>query len=319
MVRSLPHVLSSTQRKWIVAAIAALTLCLPLFVTSPYVMHVLIMTGIYVLLVQSLNLVLGFSGLLSLATPAFLGMGAYASALLSIRFGWDSSATFGCAIVCGVLTSLVFGAPSLRVSRHSFVIVTLSATLLLQLVATNWVDLTRGSLGLSDIPAPRFFGITLADKTSWYYFMCAIAFAAIWATGAIIRSRVGRAMVAARDNETLATAIGIDVFRLRLFAFALSGALAGLAGACYAHYVTFIDPGVFGFSFSESLLIMVILGGSGTLWGPVVGAVVFTALPELLRMAPEVRSLIYGTILFVIVLYMPRGLASWFGRPEVRG
>lgn len=317
MVRSRP-VLTPKQRRWIAPAVGALTLCLPLFVTSPYVMHVFIMTGIYVLLVLSLNLVLGFCGLLSLATPAFLGMGAYASALLTIKFGWDSSATFGCAVLWGVLTSLIFGAPSLRVSRHSFVIVTLSATLLLQLVATNWVGLTRGSMGISAIPAPRFFGLTLGDKTSWYYFMCLIAFSAIWATGVIIKSRIGRAMVAARDNEVLATAIGLDVFRLRLFAFALSGALAGLAGACYAHYLTFIDPGVFGFSFSESLLIMVILGGSGTLWGPVLGAVVFTALPELLRMAPELRSLIYGTILFLIVLYMPRGLASWFGRPEVR-
>jgi branched-chain amino acid transport system permease protein len=310
--------LTPKQRSLTLPAIGALVLCMPLFVSSPYVMHVSIMTGIYVLLVLSLNLVLGFCGLLSLATPAFLGMGAYASALLSVRFGWDSSITFGCALVCGVLTSLVFGAPSLRVSRHSFVIVTLSATLLLQLVATNWVDLTHGSMGISDIPAARFFGFTLGNKTRWYYFMCVVAFSAIAATGVIIKSRVGRAMVAARDNETLATAIGLDVFRLRLFSFALSGALAGVAGACYAHYLTFIDPGVFGFSFSESLLIMVILGGSGTLWGPVLGAVVFTALPELLRIAPELRSLIYGTILFVIVLYMPRGLASWFGRPEVR-
>jgi branched-chain amino acid transport system permease protein len=125
-------------------------------------------------------------------------------------------------------------------------------------------------------------------------------------------------MVAARDDEALATAVGIDVFRMRLFAFALSGGYAGLAGACYAHYLTFIDPGVFGFSFSEALLIMVILGGSGTLWGPVVGAIVFTILPELLRVAPEVRSLLYGVILFVAVLYAPRGLGAWFGRPAVR-
>lgn len=314
----LHSLLTPKQRSLLVLAIGAAVLCMPLLVSSPYVMHVFIMTGIYVLLVLSLNLVLGFCGLLSLATPAFLGMGAYATTLLSITFGWDSTATFGCAILGGVLTSLAFGAPSLRVSRHSFVIVTLSATLLLQLVAMNWVDLTRGSLGISSIPAASFFGFTLADKTRWFYFMALVAFAAIWATGVIIKSRVGRAMIAARDNETLATAIGLDVFRLRLFAFALSGALAGLAGACYAHYLTFIDPGVFGFSFSESLLIMVILGGSGTLWGPVLGAVVFTALPELLRVAPELRSLIYGAILLGIVLFMPRGLASWFGRPEVR-
>ena len=298
-----------------VGAIAALVLLAPLAVRSPYLLHIAIMTGIYVLLVLSLNLVLGYCGLLSLATPAFLGMGAYVSALLSLKLGWDSSVTFACAMGAGVLTGLALGAPSLRVSRHSFVIVTLSATLLLQLVANNWIDLTRGSLGISGVPAPRLFGQLIEGKHTWYYLMAALAAASIWLTGRIVSSRLGRAMIAARDDEPLATAAGVDVFRLRLFAFAISGALAGLAGACYAHYLTFIDPGVFGFSFSEALLIMVILGGSGTLWGPVAGAIVFTLLPELLRMAPEIRSLLYGALLFVIVLYLPRGMAAWFGRP----
>ena len=299
------------------AGVAAL-LGTPLLVPSPYLLHIGIMTGIYVLLVLSLNLVLGYCGLLSLATPAFLGMGAYVSTLLTMKLGWDSTLTFAAATFAGVVTGLVLGAPSLRVSRHSFVIVTLSATLLLQLVANNWIDLTRGSPGISSIPAPRWFGLLLDGKTDWYWFMCAVSAAAIAASALIVTSRLGRAMVAARDNEPLAIASGIDVFRLRLFAFAVSGALAGFAGACYAHYLTFIDPGVFGFSFSEALLIMVILGGSGTLWGPVAGAVVFTALPELLRVAPEIRSLIYGVLLFVIVLYLPRGMAAWFGRPAPR-
>jgi branched-chain amino acid transport system permease protein len=307
--------LSARARHALIGAIAVLVLATPLAAPSPYVLHIAIMTGIYVLLVLSLNLVLGYCGLLSLATPAFLGMGAYVSALLSLKLSWDSSATFACAMAGGVVTGLALGAPSLRVSRHSFVIVTLSATLLLQLVANNWIDLTRGSLGISGVPAPRLFGYVIEGKLAWYYMMCALAAAAIWLTGRIVSSRLGRAMIAARDDEPLATAAGIDVFRLRLFAFAISGALAGLAGACYAHYLTFIDPGVFGFSFSEALLIMVILGGSGTLWGPVAGAVVFTLLPELLRMAPEIRSLIYGLLLFVIVLYLPRGMAAWFGRP----
>ncbi len=308
----------SAHRGLVLSALMALLLLAPMFIASVYVLHIMIMTGIYVLLVLSLNLVLGYSGLLSLATPAFLGMGAYVSALLTLRLGWDSSLTFVCAIAGGALTSLLMGIPSLRVSRHSFVIVTLSSTLLLQLLANNWVDMTRGSLGLSGIPAPQVGSWVIQTKLEWYYLMLGLSAAGIALVGRIVSSRIGRAMVAARDNEPLATAIGLDVFRLRLLAFAVSGGLAGGAGACYAHYLTFIDPGVFGFSFSEALLIMVILGGSGTLWGPVFGAVVFTLLPELLRVAPEVRSLLYGLLLFFIVLRMPRGLASWFGRPEVR-
>jgi branched-chain amino acid transport system permease protein len=281
---------------------------------SPYLLHIGIMTGIYVLLAQSLNIMLGYSGLLSLATPALLGMGAYASALLSMKLGWDSSITFSCASAIGALTGVALGVPSLRLSRHSFVIVTLSATLLLQLIASNWIDLTRGALGLADIPAARLFGLTLVSKAAWLVLMLALSALTIAAFWALVSSRLGRAMIAVRDNEPLAVASGIDVLKIRLFAFGCSGALAGLAGACYAHYLSFIDPGVFGFSVSESLLVMVILGGSGTLWGPVVGAVIFTTLPELLRMAPEVKSLLYGVLLLLIVLFMPQGMAPWFGR-----
>jgi branched-chain amino acid transport system permease protein len=286
---------------------------------SPYLLHIGIMTGIYVLLVQSLNIMLGYSGLLSLATPALLGMGAYTSALLSMKLGWDSSLTFTCAAAMGALTGVALGIPSLRLSRHSFVIVTLSVTLLLQLIASNWIELTRGSLGLADIPGARLLGLALDSKGAWLLFMLVLSALAIAATWSIVSSRLGRAMIAVRDNEPLAVAAGIDVLKIRLFAFACSGAFAGLAGACYAHYLTFIDPGVFGFSFSESLLVMVILGGSGTLWGPVAGAVIFTALPELLSMAPEVKSLLYGTLLLLIVLFMPQGMARWFGRPAAAG
>lgn len=282
---------------------------------SPYLMHTLILAGLYVLLVQSLNLVLGYCGLLSLATPAFLGLGAYTSALLSLKLGWDNAATFACATAVGAVGGVVLGIPSLRLSRHSFVIVTLSATLVLQLIATHWVDLTRGALGLADIPTARLFGWVVSGKGSWLVLMSGLAAASVAALAAIVHSRLGRAMVAVRDNEPLAVAAGIDVLRIRLFAFGCSGAFAGLAGACYAHYISFIDPGLFGFAFSESLLVMVILGGAGTLWGPVVGALVFTALPELLRMTPELRSLLYGILLLLIVLFMPQGLARWFGRP----
>ena len=157
--------------------------------------------------------------------------------------------------------------------------------------------------------------LRVTEKADWYWFSLGLAIAAIGVAQAIVGSRTGRAMVASRDNEQLAVAQGIDVLATRLFAFSVSGALAGLAGAAYAHYLTFIDPGVFGFSLTESLLIMVILGGSGTLWGPVAGAIVFTVIPEVLRLAPELRSLLYGFVLLAVVLFLPRGFAAWFGRP----
>ncbi|HUG78988.1 MAG TPA: branched-chain amino acid ABC transporter permease [Burkholderiales bacterium] len=297
-----------TRRAALLWAMALGGLCLPLLSDSAYVLHIAVVTGFYVILVQSLNLVLGYCGLLSFASPAFFGMGAYVATLLALRLAWDSAATFVLAALGGVLTGIVIGFPSLRVSRHSFVIVTLSATLLLQLIALNWEDMTRGSLGLADIPAPRFFGLAVETRAQWYYLSATAAAACVFLTWAVVSSRFGRALIAARDNEQLAVACGIDVFRTRLLAFSLSGGLAALAGALYAHFISYIDPGVFGFSVTETLLIMVILGGSGRLWGPVAAAVVFTVLPEALRLAPEIRSLAYGIILLSIVLFRPRRL-----------
>lgn len=297
-----------TPRTALVGALVLAAMSAPLAAGSPYLLHIAIVTGFYVILVQSLNLVLGYCGLLSFASPAFFGIGAYVAALLALRLGWDSGATFALAGLGGVLSGVAIGFPSLRVSRHSFVIVTLSATLLLQLVALNWEDMTRGSLGLADIPAPRFFGFEIASRPAWYGVSLAAAAASVLVTWSLVASRFGRALIAARDNEQLAIACGIDVFRTRLFAFAVSGGLAALAGALYAHFITYIDPGVFGFSVTETLLIMVILGGSGRLWGPIAAAVVFTALPELLRLTPEVRSLAYGVILLGLVLFRPRRL-----------
>ena len=289
-------------------ALGLAALALPLLVDSPYLLHIAVVTGFYVILVQSLNLVLGYCGLLSFASPAFFGVGAYVATLLALRAGWDSTATFALATLAGVASGVVIGFPSLRVSRHSFVIVTLSATLLLQLIVLNWEDMTRGSLGLADIPAPRFFGLTVATRLEWYYLSAAAATASVLLTWAVVSSRFGRAMIAARDNEQLAVACGIDVFRARLYAFSLSGGLAAFAGALYAHFISYIDPGLFGFSVTETLLIMVILGGSGRMWGPIAAAVIFTALPEMLRVTPEIRSLAYGVILLSLVLFRPRRL-----------
>jgi branched-chain amino acid transport system permease protein len=296
------------RRTAALAAAGLVVLAFPLAVHSPYLLHIAVITGIYVVLAQSLNLVLGYCGLLSLATPAFFGIGAYVATLLALRTGWDTAATLALAAAGGLVAGVAIGFPSLRVSRHAFVIVTLAATLLLQLVALNWEDVTRGSLGLPNIPAARFLGIAVVERVQWYYAAVFAAICAVALTWLVVSSRYGRAMLAVRDNEQLALACGIDVFGTRLFAFCVSGALAAVAGGLYAHFITYIDPGVFGFSVTETLLIMVILGGAGTLWGPAAGAVIFTALPEALRLTPELRSLIYGAILLAIVLYQPRRL-----------
>jgi len=281
---------------------------------SQYVLHILIIAGIYVILAQSLHLVLGQLGLLSLGIPAFFGIGAYAETLLSVHFGLDSLLSL--VLVAGItfVSGLVIGVPSLRLSSHSFVIVTLSFAMLLQVIAFHWVDVTRGALGFPDIPAPSVLGFSWTDKTSW---LIAILILDVVTFAAFIRiktSRFGRALAATKGNEDLARAVGFSTFRVKLLAFAISGTLAGIAGTAYAHYITFIDPNVFGFSVTENLLIMVVLGGSGTVFGPMIGAVVFTVLPELLRFSPEFRSLLYGVLLLMAMLRFPLGLGELTSR-----
>lgn len=303
--------MSKRQRIFLLAFLwPAAALLVPLFEPSQYILHILIIAGIYVILVQSMHLVLGFVGLLSLGTPAFFGVGAYATTLLSVHYGMDTLASFALAGAIAFVAAAVIGIPSLRLSSHSFVIVTLSFALLLQLIAMHWVDLTRGALGFPDIPPPHVFGFSWNDKRTWLYAILLADLVTFLVFLRIVTSRLGRALVATRDNEILAEAVGFNTFRLKIFVFSVAGAYAGLGGAFFAHYITFIDPNVFGFSITENLLVMVILGGSGTLFGPLIGAVVFTAVPEFLRFSPEYRSLLYGVVLLAAMLAFPKGLGQ---------
>jgi branched-chain amino acid transport system permease protein len=301
---------SWTETKLVWASIA-LAVLLPIVVRSNYLLHIMVMTEIYVILALSLNLVLGYAGLLSLAPPAFFGIGAYTSALLALRLNLPFWITLPAAAVAGLLFAAAIGVPSLRLSRHSFVIVTLSFTLLAQLVATKWTYLTRGAMGLPGIPTASIFGVPVTGKIAWYYFVLGMTLASLAFFTLLVRSRLGRAILTVREDEILAQAAGINTWRVKLYTFAVSGLLGGAAGSCYAHYITFIDPAVFDFYYMENLLIMVILGGAGTVWGVVAGAAIFNVVPELLRIHPELRTFLYGIVLLVAVSVAPGGLAGW--------
>ena len=201
----------------------------------------------------------------------------------------------------------------LRVRGHRFVIITVAFAEIMRLVATNWVDLTRGFMGLPGIQLPALYvpGIGVVDissKERFYYVVLAAALLSFYICYRLVRSSVGRAFVLVRENEVLAESLGISAFRYCMIAFVVGAALAGAAGALYGHYVGFVGPDLFNFSYITIMLIMVILGGKGTLIGPVLGAVIFTFLPELLREASHYRMVIFATILIVATLFMPRGI-----------
>ena len=296
--------------------------------SSPYVLNALITTGILTIGAMSLNLLLGFTGQLSLGHIAFFGIGAYVSALTSL--GFDVEIGFGYRIVhepwpaaIGVLLGILaagacgylIGRLSFRVRGAYFVIVTVSFAEVVRLVALNWVELTQGPLALTNIPAVtlgiRGLGTwTLRTKLQNYYLVLGTGTLCYLIIARLVGSRFGRAMRGLKENESLALSVGINAARTLTIATVISAAMAGAAGSLYAHYLRIIDPDIFQFATTVTMVIMVVAGGKGTLLGPVVGGLIFGLLPVALRpvMAPEAQWMVYGIVLIAILFVMPKGI-----------
>ncbi len=291
-------------------ALIALAVTAPLGLAGPYYLHILIMAGIFAILALSLNLLLGYTGQLSLGHAAFFGIGAYTSALLTLRLEWSVWPALAAATLAAALAGWAIGRLALKLRGAYFVLVTISFAGVISLVSVNWMELTNGPLGLPGIPPPTLGPWSLRSKPA-YYCLVLVAVALVWLVcWRLVDSRIGRAFVALRENEPLAESVGIDVTRYLVLAAVVSAAMAGLAGGLYAHYTRFVSPEVFLFSYTVTMVIMVVAGGKGTLAGPLVGALLFTVLPEALREATswQWQMLAYGVILVLIVFFLPRGI-----------
>ena len=313
-------------------------LTVPLWLQDQYILHILITTGIFIIAAMSLNLLLGYTGQLSLGHVAFFGIGAYASALTTLGFDidlfglrvvhqpWPAIVGLFVGMVAAGISGYVIGRLSFKVRGAYFVIVTISFAEVTRLVALNWVELTQGPLALTNIPPytlgfPGLGEYTLWNKIAYYYLVVAVGLVGYLVIGRLVGSRIGRAMIALKENETLASSVGIDVTRYLVLAAVVSAAMAGAAGSLYAHYLKIIDPDIFLFIYTVTMVIMVITGGKGTLAGPIVGGIIFGFLPVILRpfAAPAVQSILYGGLMIAIVFVLPQGivpalerwLASW--------
>jgi branched-chain amino acid transport system permease protein len=299
-------------------AVAALTA--PFWLTSPYHLHIVIMAGIFTVLALSLNLLLGYTGQLSLGHAAFFGIGAYTSALTALRLEWSFWLALPAGALLAGIAGWAIGRLALKIRGAYFVLVTISFAGVISLVSVNWMDLTNGPLGLPGVPAPELGPWSFRTKSAYYYLVLAAAALAYLVCRRLVYSRVGRAFLALRENEPLAESVGIDGTRYLVLATVVSATLAGVAGSLYAHYTRFVSPEVFLFSYTVTMVIMVVAGGKGTLAGPVVGALLFTALPEALREATswQWQMLAYGVLLVLLVFFLPRGivpaLAAWRAR-----
>jgi len=315
-------------RRYLPWFLVALLASVPLWLTDFYLLHILITTGIFTIAAMSLNLLLGYTGQLSLGHVAFFGIGAYTSALVSLGFDVHilPGFTIGMApmpvwfaMLMGTaiagLAVYAIGKLAFRVRGAYFVIVSISFAEVVRLVAVNWVELTQGPMALNNIPALTLgfagFEVSFLRKPAFYLLMLTVAVVCYVIIARLINSRAGRAMIALLENESLAMSVGINVTRYLVVATIISAAMAGMAGALYTHYIRIVDPDIFLFIYTVTMVIMVITGGKGTLAGPVVGGVLFGFIPEGLRameIEPEVQWIVYGILMILVVYFLPRGI-----------
>jgi branched-chain amino acid transport system permease protein len=300
------------ERRFLLGALAIATV-FPLLGWSEYVIHVGVLIMFSIMLATGFNLIVGYVGEFSLGHTAFLGIGAYTAALLSSSLGMPIFFNIAAAAVVAAIAGFFIGAVTLRLRGPFFVIVTLCFAEVLRIVANNWVALTNGPMGIAGIVKPAWMAqqTALQQKIDFYYIGLALVTVCVYFAYRFVYSFLGRAVVTIRENRFVAQSVGIWPYSYSLLAFVVASAMAGVAGAFYAHYVSYVGPEVFGFPFMISMIIMVLLGGKGTLIGPVIGPVIVVLLEEYLRDFKDLRFSIFGLVIVAVVLFVPQGLMGF--------
>jgi branched-chain amino acid transport system permease protein len=305
------------------AAIIALIACAAFLLYAPYMFrpYGLFILSIWVVMsiaAIGLNLTLGYAGQVSLAQAAFVGIGSYVTAYLCVKAGWPFWPTYIISFTSCFCVGWILGYPALRVQHHYLAFVTLAFNFLIYLIFRNEEWLTGGIYGIMNVPRPSVFGISMNSAHNLYYFLLAHLVGISLLTWLLIQSPWGRAFVAVRENPIRALSLGVDTRRYTLMAFAIGAGIGGLAGSLYAPLVGFIDPSPFALSAtptgSLSLLLMVVVGGSGYFFGPFVGAIVAVLLPEWLRFAQGYYLMVYAIFVVVLMVYCPTGLLGLLDR-----
>lgn len=308
---SLPN--RNAHTRAISLGIVLLVMLLMPHVSSFYQTNIMISALLYVMLALGLNIAVGIAGQLVLGYVAFYAVGAYTYALLNQAFGLGFWACLPVGGLMAVLFGLALGIPVLRLRGDYLAIVTLGFGEIVRLTLLNWASLTGGSSGIKDIPAPGFFGMDMDINISTmfvYYIVLAAVIITIVVISRLKNSRVGLALQALREDEIACEAMGINLARVKLAAFALSSCWAGFAGVIFAAKTSFINPASFTFMESAMILSMVVLGGMGSIVGVVIAALILILAPEYLRAFSEYRMLIFGAIMVIMMIFRPQGLVT---------
>ena len=296
----------------------AVAIAIPAIVNKRYITNIMIDCMRYTVLALSLNLLAGYMGMTSLGHAAFYGIGAYTAAIMATRLNTPFLVNFLCAFIIAGAFGFVVGLPTLRIKGRYLPIITMGFCEIIRLVELNWMSFTRGAMGIGNIPTFYLFGLKLNAPMQRYAIILILAILTVFIVSSIVNSRTGRAIMTIRDDETAASFMGINVFRYKVMIFTISAALAGVAGAFYSHNTKFIDSTLFTFDESITILCMIILGGMGSIPGSVIGAIVFSLLPELLRDSAQYRQIIYGFIIVIMVIVRPKGILGGYNPRYIR-
>jgi branched-chain amino acid transport system permease protein len=280
-----------------------------------YFLHIIVISGIYIILALSLNLIVGFTGLPALGHAAFSCIGAYTSSLLALNLGLSPWVGLILGACLAGLSGVIIGYPAVRLKGDYLALATFGLGVIVYSIAKNWVSLTRGPMGLPGIPGFSIFGYELSEIWQYLILVGFFVLITIFVINRIVKSPFGRVLRSIREDEVASEALGKDVNKHKLIVFVVGAFFAGIGGSLYAHYITFIDPSSFTVTESITILLMVIFGGMGSIQGSVVGAVILVVIPELLRflgvpssIAAPLRQMIYGLLLVVLMIRRPQGI-----------
>ena len=291
-------------------ALLMLLIIFPFFYSKSYIMGILCRILLYSVLAGAVNAINGYSGQTCLGAAGFFAVGAYTEAILAVKLGWNFWLIIPVAGFITTLVGLLLAWPTLKMSVIYLSIVTLGFSEIVRLLALNWTALTGGPMGIKGIPVPAFFGIQLRSSKTYYYLFLALAALFIFCTHRVIRSRVGRAWMSIREDPLASRSLGVEASRYKALNFMYGAFWIGIAGAVYAAYVRFIDSTFFTLDEGFNILSMVIIGGQGTLVGPVVGSILVNFLTELLRPIGAWRMVAYAVLIIVMMWWRPQGLAG---------
>lgn len=279
---------------------------LPFLSGGTYTMTVGIFSGINALVAIGLCVLMGYAGQISIGQAGFYGIGAYVSAVLSLHYGFPVMVSIILAATIAAVAAVILAVPALKLKGHYLAVATLGFGEIIYIILNEWGP--GGPSGFGDIPHFSIFGHTLISTTSYFYLIWGFVAALMLFSLNFINSRTGRALRAIHDSEIASSAMGLDVVVLKIKVFIISAVYASLAGSLYAHYVTFISPSSFSLFYSILVLMMVVVGGITNLWGAIIGSIIITVLPELLRKFEEFDILVYGLILTLFLLFFRKGL-----------